>query len=339
MSRLQGVSRHILKPLWKLAVAAVVAVVLLVLILNGIKNPVSGDTNSYTADFTDVSGLHPNADVRIRGVKVGKVTDVSLRQEDDRASATVTFTLVKPHRLTAQSKIAVKYANLSGVRYLDTTGVDGAGETLHHLPVAQTIPSFDITQLFNGLQPVLETLNPAEINTFSSNALTLLQGDGEGLDPMLESVNRLSQYATDRQKVISTLVANLSRISDSLGGKSPQIIEFMRYIQTPIDSAMTVLDQFKKGDQYGPAFMGVVNSLLSGLGINPETDVDQVLSTAFPHIDNLWKALGLLPTVFAGLQQPSVVSRVDTRCPRGTLPLPALGKVLVNGSGVVLCKG
>lgn len=244
MGKLSGEAARIARPLWKLVVAVAVAVVLFIIIQNGIKNPVSGESEGYTARFTDASGLHANADVRIRGVKAGKVTDVSLHQKDGGATADVKFTLVKPHRLTADTKVAVKYANLAGVRYLDVTEVDGDGPAVRNLPTAQTIPSFDITQLFNGLQPVLETLSPQEINTFSSNALTLLQGDGAGLAPMLDSVNRLSRYAVDREKVISTLVENLSRISDSLGGKSPQIIEFMHDIQSPIDSAMTVLDQF-----------------------------------------------------------------------------------------------
>lgn len=339
MGKLSGEAARIARPLWKLVVAVAVAVVLFIIIQNGIKNPVSGESEGYTARFTDASGLHANADVRIRGVKAGKVTDVSLHQKDGGATADVKFTLVKPHRLTADTKVAVKYANLAGVRYLDVTEVDGDGPAVRNLPTAQTIPSFDITQLFNGLQPVLETLSPQEINTFSSNALTLLQGDGAGLAPMLDSVNRLSRYAVDREKVISTLVENLSRISDSLGGKSPQIIEFMHDIQSPIDSAMTVLDQFQKGDQYGPAFMGTLNSVLSGLGIDPDTAVDQALSQAFPSIDNMWKALGLLPTVSAGLQQPAAVSSVKNECPQGRLSLPALGQVLVNGSGVILCKG
>lgn len=85
--------------------------------------------------------------------------------------------------------------------------------------------------------------------------------------------------------------------------------------------------------------MGTLNSVLSGLGIDPDTAVDQALSQAFPSIDNMWKALGLLPTVSAGLQQPAAVSSVKNECPQGRLSLPALGQVLVNGSGVILCKG
>ncbi len=330
---------RIVKPLWKLIAAAIVAAILFVVIINGIKNPVGGTTAGYTADFTDVAGLRPNADVRIRGVKVGKVTAIDMKQADGRAYAQVGFTLVEPNVLTQKARAAVKYANLSGVRYVDLTGTDAGGAPTDHLTVEQTVPSFDITELFNGLQPVLQTLSPDEINAFSQNALTLLQGDGGGLAPMLRSVDTLSRYASDRQRVITALVVNMSRISDRLGGKSPQIIEFLHDIEAPVDSTLTVLDEFRKASDYGPSFMGVVNSILSTLGIQPDTDVDRALTQAFPSVDNLWKALEMLPTVFDGLQSPVTAPGPAAKCSRGHLELPEMVAVLVNGSGVVVCRG
>jgi len=338
-ARLTGAMR-VIRPLWKLIAAAAVAAVLFVAITNGIKNPVDGETDTYTADFTDASGLRPNADVRVRGVKVGKVTAIEMKQSEQGAHAEVSFTLLEPHTLTEKTRAAVKYANLSGVRYVDVTDVggEGEGETITHLPVEQTVPSFDITELFNGLQPVLQTLSPEEINTFSQNALTVLQGDGSGLAPMLKSVDTLSRYATDRQKVISVLVENMSRISDSLGGKSPQILEFLHDLEGPVDSTLTVLDEFRKASDYGPSFMGVVNSILSGLGIQPDTDVDRVLADAFPTIDHMWRSLEMLPTMFEGLQSPVTAPVRQNRCSKGELALPEMAKVLLNGSGVVVCR-
>ena len=64
-----------MKPLaatWRISVALALAVVLFVLLANTLTNPVAVDTRTYTADFTDASGLHPDGDVRVRGVRVGK---------------------------------------------------------------------------------------------------------------------------------------------------------------------------------------------------------------------------------------------------------------------------
>ena len=50
-----------------------VSIVLLIGIANVITQPVAFSTRTYHAEFTDVSGLHEKDDVRVRGVRVGKV--------------------------------------------------------------------------------------------------------------------------------------------------------------------------------------------------------------------------------------------------------------------------
>lgn len=308
-------SIRVIRPLWKLIVAALAALVLYFVIANGITAPYSGSTREYSADFTDATGLRPNADVRIRGVKVGKVTGVELQQTDDNSAvAKVEFTVNQDHSLTTESKAAVRYANLSGVRYLDVTGADGRGERVRHLPTANTVSSFDVTELFNGLQPVLQTLSPEEINDFSNNALTVLQGDGSGLAPLLKSVDELSRYTANREKTISTLVGNMARISDSLGGTSPQILQFLKEIEVPIDSVLTVLDEFRKADKYGPPLMTVLNQLMAAIGLQTTTDLDQELARAFPDINNMWKSMDLFPSVVESMQLPAIASEKTNKC-------------------------
>lgn len=335
---LAGASR-VIRPLWKLVAAALAALILYFVIANGITAPYSGSTRQYTADFADASGLRPNADVRIRGVKVGKVTGVELQQSgDNSAVAKVGFTVNDDHSLTAESKAAVRYANLSGVRYLDVTGADGNGPSVRHLSTENTVSSFDVTELFNGLQPVLQTLSPEEINDFSNNALTVLQGDGSGLAPLLKSIDELSRYTANREKTIVTLVRNMSRISDSLGGMSPQILQFLKEIEVPVDSVLTVLDEFRKADKYGPALMTVLNQIMAAIGLQTTTNLDQELAKAFPNINNMWKAMDLFPSVVDSMQLPAIAPAKTNKCSKGELPLPELGQVLVSGSGVVACR-
>lgn len=53
---------------WRIGVALAVSVVLFILLSNTLINPVDVKTRTYVAEFTDASGLHPDGDVRIRGV-------------------------------------------------------------------------------------------------------------------------------------------------------------------------------------------------------------------------------------------------------------------------------
>lgn len=236
----------------KLVVAAIISAVLFALVISAMRSPVSGPTRNYTAEFSDVSGLGANGDIRTRGVRIGKVRSIELRERDGKTIAEVEFTMEEPYELTDTTILAVKYQNLTGVRYIDADFGEKPGTPVEHLSLESTKPSFDITSLFNGLQPVLATMSTEDINRFTENAIALLQGDGGGLKPMLDDAQRIANLASDREQVISTLADNLARIADSMGGRSDGVVEFLRSVSFPIAKAMTVLEEFHKTATYGP---------------------------------------------------------------------------------------
>ncbi|MBH0776709.1 MlaD family protein [Nocardia bovistercoris] len=321
--------------LTKVLAAAVVSALLFVVVLNAIKNPVDGETETYVADFTDASGLHVNGDVRSRGVRIGKVVSVRLVRGGGESLARVEFSLEHPYRLTDATELAIKYQNLTGVRYIDFRQPTRPGAPVDRLAAASTKPSFDITRLFNGLQPVLTTMSTDEINTFTANAIALLEGDGGGLAPMLDSVQRLADLARDREQVVSTLVANLWRISDGMGGRSPQVMEFLRALSIPVDQALTVLAEFEKTSVFGPEFMSPVHRIVTELGLTNDMDIDALLARNFASTTEAARAVRLLPAAIAGLQIPGGAGAVT--CANGVATLPTEIEVLLNGSEVVIC--
>jgi phospholipid/cholesterol/gamma-HCH transport system substrate-binding protein len=319
----------------KLAVAVVVSILLFVLVLAAMRSPVSGETHSYTAEFSDVSGLGSNGDIRTRGVRIGKVESIDLVNRDGATVAEVRFTMERAYELSATTVLSVKYQNLTGVRYVDADFGTGGGP-VERLGLENTRPSFDITDLFNGLQPVLATMSTDEINRFSENALAVLQGDGSGLEPILDDTQKLAELASDREQVISTLTDNLARIADSMGGRSQGVVEFMRSVSYPIASAMTVLDEFAKTASYGPYFLTPIKRLLDAYGIGPGFDVEGAVTNAFSSIDEAARAFRLLPASVAGIQIPT--SAGAGGCAHGVAQLPTAVDVLLNGSEVVVCN-
>ena len=84
----------------------------------------TGSTNSYSAVFTDVSGLRPGDSVRAAGMRVGTVGSLSMRPN---STVLVKFDADRNVLLTTGSKAAVRYLNLVGDRYLELA--DGPGST------------------------------------------------------------------------------------------------------------------------------------------------------------------------------------------------------------------
>lgn len=321
----------------KLIGIAVVTVVLFVIVINAMRNPVSQQTHSYTAEFTDASGLNVNGDVRSKGLRIGKVTGVDLEQRDSKALALVHFTLDRDYQLTDTSHLAIRYQNLTGTRYLDFEPGDSAGTNLTHVSASATTPSFDITQLFNGLQPVLATMNTTQINQFASNAIAVLEGDGTGLAPLLDNAQTLASFASDRQQVISTLTQNISRISEVMGGRSDSVIDFLRAISLPIGNALAVIDEFPKMATFGPALIAPLVRVLDAAGLTEDLDIQQLVDGAFSSMTDAIESFRLMPNTLAGIQVGQNRT-VPTTCSNGPATLPSDVRVLLGGSEVLLCK-
>ena len=166
-----------------------------------------------------MSGLYVGDDVRISGVQVGKVQTIRL----DGRVAKVDFTAQADHPLYTNTVAAVRYQTLIGQRYVELVQPSKPDARLPDsgtIPIGQTIPSFDVAKLFNGFQPMFQTLDPAQFNLLGENLLRLIQGDESGIGPFLHDLDEISKLAVDRQAVITAMIRNLSAISQDLGGKS-----------------------------------------------------------------------------------------------------------------------
>jgi phospholipid/cholesterol/gamma-HCH transport system substrate-binding protein len=325
--------------LWRLSIAGAVATVLLIMLANVLTQPVAAPTRSYTAEFTDASGLHLDADVRVRGVRVGKVQSVELHRQSGQSTAAVRFTLEKRYGVVAATRLAIKFQALTGVRYVDVTNPSdqySTADLVTDVPTAMTQPSFDVTVLFNGLQPVLATLSPDEINAFWENAESYLSGDGGGLAPMLDSIRKLTEFVSDRQQVTATLMRNLSEVADTMGGHSKDLIFILNQTETkPINALLLVLDEFRKSELFGLEFTRTVTELLHNAGLKFGASIDNGLDRALSNLDDFTEAFKLVPVMWEDIPPPE---GAPLQCARGRAELPAMLDVLVNGQKVVLCN-
>lgn len=333
-----------MKPLaatWRIAVALAVSVLLFILLSNTLVNPVDVQTRTYVAEYTDASGLHQDGDVRVRGVRVGKVETVDLARVDGQNVAQVKFTLDKKYGVVRDTRLAIKFQALTGVRYVDVTNPAenyGDADLVKQIPTSMTQPSFDVTALFNGLQPVLATLSPEEINTFTANAASFLTGDGSGLAPLLQSIRRLTEFVTERQQVVATLMNNLSEIANGIGGASERFIHIIDLVNQPVDKVNSVLDEFRKDLLYSKDFFDPVTRLLHNAGFRNGNNVDDALDRASSNLDNFFDAFKLVPVINENIPPPGNDGTEVEPCSRGNFQLPETMDVLLNGQRVVLCN-
>ncbi|MFE9577045.1 MlaD family protein [Nocardia sp. NPDC006044] len=307
-----------------------------------IQRPVDGDTGTFEAMFTDASGLRLNNDVRMFGVAVGKVRAIDLQD----GQARVRFTLQQNRRLYDTSTLAIRYQNLTGQRYLDIKQPDKAGTRLSvgaKIGNEHTIPSFDITALFNGMEPVLTQFSPEALNQFMRNAIAVIEGDGTAVGATLDAIGKLSAYVSDRQAVISLLLRNFEQVSQQMGGKTPETATLVKGISDVFVNLQKQFEGLMDFVDVAPSVLGPLNSLLARLGFtqpaNP--DLEQDLRLLFPDpqttVDLLNQLPGLLQSMIALL--PHGATNTQPACSKGNAAVPAPLAILVAGQRISVCKG
>jgi phospholipid/cholesterol/gamma-HCH transport system substrate-binding protein len=329
------------RALWiRVALSVLAMAVVLAGVFRLIERPVDGDTDTYTAMFTDANGLRTGDDVRLYGVQVGKVRGVEL----DGALARVRFTVTQGHPLYTETLVAVRYQNLTGFRYLEIRQPDRPGArrtSASAFDTAHTIPAFDITTLFNGLQPVLAQLSPDDLNRFASSMLAVVQGDGNGIGPALDAIDTLSRYASDRAQVLSILVNNFAQVSAHMAGKSGNAMQLMTNLT---ELFVTITDKLPGLVQFAmeiPPMLRPLLDLLDVLGVTGEKnrDLDALLHRVLPNPRQAADVLGRLPGLIQTLATtvPPTGPDANMTCSHGIAAAPAPLAVLIAGQRITLC--
>ena len=214
----------------KLIVFMVVTSMLTFVLAATIGNFGVGKSTSYHAQFSDVTGLLPGNEVRLSGVKVGKVGKVTLKGK----LADVTFQLEGNRRITHGNVLQLRYRNLVGERYVAITEGTGSADPLRAgatVPLAQTRNALDLTVLFNGFRPLFQALDPQTVNQVSFEIVQTLQGEGGTVDSLLQRTASLTKTLADKDAVIGRVVDNLTTVLDTVDQRDDQLNELITQLQ------------------------------------------------------------------------------------------------------------
>jgi phospholipid/cholesterol/gamma-HCH transport system substrate-binding protein len=210
--KLRGVG----SPLTKLIIFVVVTLFATTILGLSIAN-YSGGGTEFKARFTDVTSLNPGDEVRIAGVRVGKVTGISIV---DKRLAEVTFEMADRNWLPASTTATIRYRNLVGQRYIALEqGTGEQGRRLNKgatIPLERTRPALNLTTLFNGFRPLFHTLTADDVNKLSFEIIQVFQGEQGTIKDLVTSTASLTNKIADKDAVIGELVKNLTAVLDTI---------------------------------------------------------------------------------------------------------------------------
>ncbi len=167
---------------------------------------------TYAAVFTNVSGLKSEDFVRIAGVEVGKVQTITVR---DDSTVQVEFGADDSVVLTDGSRAVIKYDNLIGDRYLAIEEGTGGTKKLRPgdtIPLNRTAPALDLDAVIGGFRPLFRALDPAQVNTLTSQLIAAFQGQGATIGSILAQTAALTNTLADRDELIGQTIVNLNAV-------------------------------------------------------------------------------------------------------------------------------
>jgi phospholipid/cholesterol/gamma-HCH transport system substrate-binding protein len=188
-----------------------------------LQRSVPGDTHRYRATFSDVLGLRVGDDVRIAGVRVGRVDAIDLV---DRRNAEVTLSVQTRQRLRTTTSASIRYHNLIGQRYVALAAGESAGDPLPaggSIPLERTESSFDVSTMLSGFEPLFSLLQPDDVNSLSETLVQALQGDGVSLSALITQAAALAATFGERDEILGAVIANLSDVIAGLAHRSGEL--------------------------------------------------------------------------------------------------------------------
>lgn len=210
---------------YKVTAFAAVTVLLMGVLATLVGNISLVSSRTFYAVFTDATGVNKGDRVRLSGVEVGSISGIELMPDGDHELARLEFTVEDDVPVYEDATLVLRFENVVGQRYL-AIEEDPDGDRMPEgktFPADQTTPALNLTELFNGFQPLFRALDPQRLNDFSYQLVRALQGEGGTIQGLMRDTAELTNALADRDQVIGSVIDNLNAVLGTVGSRDRQL--------------------------------------------------------------------------------------------------------------------
>ncbi|MCB0932984.1 MAG: virulence factor Mce family protein [Mycobacterium sp.] len=245
-------------------------------------------TTSYTAEFSNASGLKSGQFVRAGGVEVGKVEDVSLTPDGRRAI--VKLNVDKSLPLYQSTTATIRYLDLIGNRYVNLERGTGEGTNKvlpagGFIPLARTQPALDLDALIGGFKPLFRSLDPQKVNNIAQSLVTVFQGQGGTINSILEQTAQLTSTLADRDQAIGEVITNLNTTLGTVVKHQKEFDSTVNNLEVLITGLSTRADPLANAVNQLAEGSGTLGSLLRDDRPQLQTSIKQLEDVQQPLVD------------------------------------------------------
>lgn len=193
--------------------------------------------------------LNDNADVKIRGVIVGNVRDISV--QDRVVALDLALDPDKVSQVPADVKARLVPKTLFGEKYVSLTPPgDGAQRHVRAGDVIEQDRSevaLELQRLWDDLLPMLRAIEPAKLNATLNAIASALEGRG---DEIGQNLVRLRNYLSELNPELPTLKRDITLLADFARTYSQAAPDLVRMLRNFTVTSNTVIDKRQSLDAF-----------------------------------------------------------------------------------------
>ncbi|MFP8904786.1 MCE family protein [Streptomyces atacamensis] len=179
--------------------------------------PLIGGGERYSAAFSEAGGLRPGAEVRIAGVKAGKVDAVEL----DGDHVKVSFRVEDGPELGDRTGASIRVKTILGAKYL---ALEPAGpgrlEPGSEIPLDRTVPAYDVVEAFSDLTTTTEEVDTERLADALDTVSATFEDSPAEVRASIKGLSKISRTVASRDAELRELLKNASGVSGVLADRA-----------------------------------------------------------------------------------------------------------------------
>lgn len=276
------------------------------------------DTYEMEATFTDAAGLRGGDEVKLAGVKVGRVT--SIEADRDEGLVKVEWVVNRGIDIGSEAGADIALETLLGSKFIRITNATKGDQLMADLPreervipfedcdgedrcVPRTSTPVDVFDLTREATERIEETDNERLNQLVNQLADVTEGKRATITDLVEGIDQVSTAINERETQLDALLDEADELAANLAAKDQTLVQL-------IDSSRKILDYLvARRDQLAEA-LGAGSDAVRSLSVLIDTnavqldaildDLDPTLATVDRNLPDLNRALAVAGPAFYG---------------------------------------
>ncbi len=279
------------------------------------------DTYEMEATFTDAAGLRSGDDVKVAGVKVGRVTGI--RADEERGLVNVEWVVNSGVDIKDGAGADVALETLLGSKFIRITDPAEGDALFEDLPreervieheecdpdgtcAPRTSTPVDVFDLTRDATERIEATDNDKLNLLINQLADITEGKRGTVTDLIAGIDTVSGAINEREAQLEALLDEADELAANLAAKDSTLVQL-------IDSSRTILDFLVQRRVELAAALGAGSDAVRSLSVLIDTnraqldaildDLHPTLATVRSNLPDLNRALAVTGPAFAGQSQ------------------------------------